>query len=278
MDLARVALPYFVPTYGSSDPVEIILKFLHILYRRSECYTFIIWISDPAILQLSSSITLHPGWRNNDIVLLPTHHTSKLYRSLTSQKFWNDIPNIVGLKRKYDGEILASNEIRVFTVLPYYSKRRLRKSQELDVWLVKEKRFVYGRPIFFNKFITFNGAPLVAGIYWKEPFFIFGNIENPYVDGLDWRLLGLCTKQLNFTLALKRTKQYGRIDGTNGTWTGIMGLLRNNEIDLGVGGVAMYSKLMEAFGFTKPYYTDSFSFISPISHKASSTWNSVIFQ
>lgn len=276
LDLKASWKNYFNSVYNTSDPAEVILKFLHTLYRRSECYTFVIWITDPKILEFTKVTTINPGWRENDIVILPTHHTTKLYRSLTSQTFWNDIPNIIGLKRKYDGQILTSNEIRVYTVIPYYSQRRLRKSQELDIWSVNDRRFIFNRPLFFDRFTTFNGAPLKVGVYWKEPFIIWGDAENPYMDGLDWRLLGLCVKRLNFSVILKHTRSYGR--PLEQGWTGMMGYLRSDQINFGIGGVVMYSERMTAFGFTKPYYTDSFAFISPISTNASSTWNALIFQ
>ncbi|CAL8070757.1 unnamed protein product [Orchesella dallaii] len=274
LDFSTRHLPKLRSQYETKDAGETLLKFLHILYRKSRCYTFIIWISDPRILQTHSLNVVHPGWRENDVVILATQHITRRYRSLIGARFWNEIPNIVALKRRYDEETIT-NEVRVFTVIPYFDRER-KKSQELDVWLVKQNQFLHNRTLFFDKFKSFYLAPLRVAQYWKVPFLIWGSYANPFMDGLDWRLLQMCRKALNFTYVFQNVHNYGRMD-RNGTWVrGMMKLLRNDEVDIGIGGVAMYSELMEAFGFTRSYYTDSFNFISPINEVQEGTLRAIL--
>ena len=160
----------------------------------SRCYTFLIWLTDPRILYPEKA-HLHPGWRYDDVVIFAAHHITKRYKQLIELRFWKEIPNILGLKRKG----IKTRNVNVFTVLPYYTNAR-RKSHEIDVWLVKNRAFQQNTSLLWDKFTSFNKAHLRTTILWKSPFLIWGDSENPYFDGLDWRLISLIRRRLKFTL------------------------------------------------------------------------------
>lgn len=154
--------------YGTnaSEPEDIIHSVLHHLYRRGKCYIFYVWLTDPRILYPDKNTHHHPGWRKSDHVILLVHHITKRYRTMINLRIWNQIPNIVGLKRnKPEFTGLAVN---IFTVIPYYRNGR-RKSQEMDVWLVKEKLFLKNNNLFPEKFKNLHKASLSLGLLWKEP-------------------------------------------------------------------------------------------------------------
>jgi hypothetical protein len=158
--------------------------------------------------------------------------------------------------------------VNVFTVLPFFIDGK-RKSQEIEVWLVTEKKFVTERKLFFDRYRNLHGAMIQLGVLWKEPFFIWGNVEDPYMDGLDWRIFALCQKQLNFTFNVTSVSSTGRIDG-NGSWSGMMGLIADGSIDVGVGGIAVTSDRLQYFDFCRTYYTDSINFIVPHNRRSKS--------
>lgn len=97
-------------------------------------------------------------------------------------RIWNQIPNVVGLKRNKPE--LFGIAVNIFTVYPYFRNGR-RKSQEMDVYLVQERKFLKNTPLFPQKFHNLHHSPLALGILWKEPFFIWGNLQDPWLDGFD---------------------------------------------------------------------------------------------
>lgn len=262
LNLSENQLSALEERYGTRNPAEIIQNFLHILYRKRRCYTFEVWVKDPRILYpetVSNTNMYHPGWRRSDNVIIVAHHITKRYKTLISLRFWSLIPNIIGLKRNNYEDY---GTIKVFTVLPYY-KNGKSKSQEIDTWDGSRREFIRNTSnFFFDKFTNFYNASIVLGILWKEPFFIWGNKENPYLDGLDWRLFLLCQDNLNFSLSFKAVNTTGRKIGN--TWSGMLGNLADRSIDVGVGGISITSDRLRYFDFCRSYYTDSFNFISPL--------------
>jgi len=283
-------LPEFEIKYGTTDTTLILQKILHSLYRRYSCYLFIVWLKDPRILYPETSdytnpaYTFNPGWRQTDKVILVVHHITKRYKSLISLRFWDFIPKIIGVKR---GVKLDSNgigfEVRLFTVLPFLTNGK-RVSKEINTWLVKEKRFNnLDSELFIDRFRNLNMANIKLGVFWQEPFFIWGTIEDPYLDGLDWRIFKLCQKYLNFTFSLTIVNSTGRLiqyqdesnNSTNVAWTGMMKMISDGIVDVGLGGLPVTSERLSFFDFCRTYYTDSFVFISPHDHNPNSAINTL---
>jgi hypothetical protein len=262
VNLSTQTLENLKNIYGtnSSDPAEIVHSLLHILYRKGRCYTFYVWVKDPRILYPEAIASHHPGWRRYDKIVVIAHHINKKFNTLISLRLWTQIPNIIALKRNKDD--MKGVAVNIFTVLPYYRNGK-RKSQEIDVWLVQEQRFLKDDNLFFEKFNNLYNSSIIVGIVWKEPFFIWGNKQDPWLDGLDWRLFQLCKDKLNFALANVMSIQTSgqKIDGK---WTGLLGKLDNRSIDVGLGGLSVTADRRQYFDFCKVYYTDSYNFIAPL--------------
>jgi len=164
----------------------------------NRCYTFLIWLKDLRVLYPENA-HLHPGWRYEDVVVFTAHHISgKRYKDFIQRRFWREIPKIVGLKRRVTLFSRLRN-VYIFTVLPYYINGQS-KSNELDVWECNRKKFLKNATLVFDRFTSMNWATLNISILWKAPFIIYGDMENPYFDGLDWRLLMLAYKRLKFVI------------------------------------------------------------------------------
>ncbi|CAG7820410.1 unnamed protein product, partial [Allacma fusca] len=223
-------------TFGTAKQSSVLRSVLQLLYNRGKSgpnqhYTFIIWVSNPTILYTDSS-RLHPGWKRHDrVILVYPENFGLLSKDIPKLQFWKHIPYIVGLKQDH-----KYGNINVFTVYPYCGGKSI-CYENLDVWSVTEDRFYRGGlNIFPDKFTSFYGAPLSAGIIWKEPFFIWGSKLHPYLDGLDWRLSKLVEKKLNTTIMHVHNEKFGRLE--NNSWTGMFRYLSNGTIDFALGGIA----------------------------------------
>jgi len=67
----------------------------------------------------------------------------------------------------------------------------------------------------------------------------------------------------------------GELSGNlrNGSWTGVMGDIERGTTELGVGGISVNSERRVDFGFCRTYYTDSYSFISPLNTTQTNAWS-----
>lgn len=82
-------------------------------------------------------------------------------------------------------------------------------------------------------------------------------------QGIEIKLLNVLADALNFRykLVVPADKEWGR-KTSNGTWTGIIGLLAREEVDIGVCYLSVSSDRKEAVEFSEPYWNDQLTFVS----------------
>ncbi|XP_067682756.1 glutamate receptor ionotropic, kainate glr-3-like [Haliotis asinina] len=99
-----------------------------------------------------------------------------------------------------------------------------------------------------------NRTLIVGSLQWAP--FVIKRVENGSVkfDGLCIQLLQELAKQLNFsyTLVEPEDREWSRI--LNGSWTGLVKLLLNREVDMVVAPMAMTESRATAIDFTVPYF------------------------
>jgi len=249
-------------TDPEDGPVQQISGYLHKLYRLSRCYTFLVWIRDPNILY-PPGINIHPGWRSEDVVILAAHLPDSPMKS--TLRLWGAIPNILGLRRpRHSIEGGEGSRVSIFTVSPY-TKTGSPILNEVDFWLVHEGKFERNVPFLWDKFTSFEYSPIRFAILWKAPYYIFGDVNNPFVDGIDYRLLQLVSKHLHFTFNITTISSAGTSGRKfDGNWTGALHHLQTGQADLAVGGLSSSGQRLADFDFTTSYYADAYVFISPI--------------
>ncbi|XP_067682751.1 glutamate receptor ionotropic, kainate 5-like [Haliotis asinina] len=99
-----------------------------------------------------------------------------------------------------------------------------------------------------------NRTLIVGTLEWAP--FVVKRVENGSVrfDGLCIQLLQELAKQLNFSYRLvePKDKEWGRI--LNGSWTGLVKLLSNGEVDMIVAPMTMTESRATVIDFTVPYF------------------------
>ncbi|GFY61483.1 lig_chan-Glu_bd domain-containing protein [Trichonephila inaurata madagascariensis] len=92
----------------------------------------------------------------------------------------------------------------------------------------------------------------VAAVKLKTLFYI-ENIKNKIVlGGIDGKLLDCLAKKLNFEFEILSTHTGGSRH-SNGTWDGVIGLVRNGEADIGLGCLVFSQERFEVVDFSKSY-------------------------
>lgn len=89
--------------------------------------------------------------------------------------------------------------------------------------------------------------------------------------GFESRMWQLASEYLNFTIEWKRRvdRQFGA-QLENGSWSGMIAEIIDNQIDLAVGGLMTTSKRLDVVDFLYPHGRDKFTFVyPPISHSGS---------
>ncbi|XP_075676552.1 glutamate receptor-like [Dermatophagoides pteronyssinus] len=104
--------------------------------------------------------------------------------------------------------------------------------------------------------IGFNNAPPISNIYgWDESMQTYR-----HVYGIDPFVLNLLARYFNFTYQLiDYHRDYGLLL-SNGSWTGTIGRLSKNELDLGIGGFAVAYERLNVVKFLKPHLFDQHTF------------------
>ncbi|XP_067682752.1 probable glutamate receptor [Haliotis asinina] len=119
-------------------------------------------------------------------------------------------------------------------------------------------------PLYHVNSYGFHNRTLTVGIL-EWPLFVIKKVENGAVrfDGLCMQLLQELAKQLNFSYRLvePKDKEWGR--EVNGSWTGLVKLLINEEADMTVAPMAITESRATVIDFTVPYfYTNSVLILS----------------
>ncbi|XP_075678874.1 glutamate receptor ionotropic, kainate 1-like isoform X1 [Dermatophagoides pteronyssinus] len=89
--------------------------------------------------------------------------------------------------------------------------------------------------------------------------------------GFESRMWQLASEYFNFTIEWKRRvdRQFGA-QLENGSWSGMIAEIIDNQIDLAVGGLMTTSKRLDVVDFLYPHGRDKFTFVyPPISHSGS---------
>nr|XP_027201995.1 glutamate receptor ionotropic, kainate 4-like [Dermatophagoides pteronyssinus] len=97
--------------------------------------------------------------------------------------------------------------------------------------------------------IGFNNKPPITNIYgWDESMQTYRHIY-----GTDPFVLNLLARYFNFTYKLiDYHRDYGSLS-SNGSWTGTIGQLARNELDLGIGGYAITYERINVIKFLHPH-------------------------
>ncbi|XP_075676549.1 uncharacterized protein LOC113795952 isoform X3 [Dermatophagoides pteronyssinus] len=104
--------------------------------------------------------------------------------------------------------------------------------------------------------IGFNNKPPITNIYgWDESMQTYRHIY-----GTDPFVLNLLARYFNFTYQLiDYHRDYGSLS-SNGSWTGTIGQLARNELDLGIGGYAITYERINVIKFLHPHLFSQHTF------------------
>ncbi|XP_027202021.2 glutamate receptor ionotropic, kainate glr-3-like isoform X2 [Dermatophagoides pteronyssinus] len=105
--------------------------------------------------------------------------------------------------------------------------------------------------------VGFNvGVPFLRMSGWNETNHSYKNI-----DGIDSWILRILMEYYNITFQLNNCYgQYG-IKNENGTsWTGLIGKIVRNEIDIGIGGVMLSQERYDSINFLHSYWITHYTF------------------
>lgn len=89
-------------------------------------------------------------------------------------------------------------------------------------------------------------------------------VTEPYINencdsGLEWSIIDVLRDELEFDVEtfctdMNRGEPYG-----NGSWSGILGMLRDDQCDFVVGGFFPDYEVHDDFGVTKTYFQDAYT-------------------
>ncbi|XP_046568874.1 glutamate receptor ionotropic, kainate 2-like [Haliotis rubra] len=110
-------------------------------------------------------------------------------------------------------------------------------------------------PLYHANYDGFHNRTLIVGTLEWPPF-VIRKVENGSVkfDGLCIQLLQELAKQLNFsyTLVEPEDREWSRV--LNGSWTGLVKLLTDGEVDLVVAPMSVSHSRAAAIDFTVPFF------------------------
>ncbi|XP_067682753.1 glutamate receptor-like [Haliotis asinina] len=132
-------------------------------------------------------------------------------------------------------------------------------------------------PLYHVSRYGFHNRMLIVGTLEWAPF-VIKRMENGSVkfDGLCIQLLQELAKQLNFSYRLMepKDKEWGRV--LNGSWTGLVKLLSNEEADMVVAPMSMTDSRATVIDFTVPYFYANSALILSKQNPNSSKWMTLL--
>ncbi|KAH9422612.1 hypothetical protein DERP_003289 [Dermatophagoides pteronyssinus] len=108
-----------------------------------------------------------------------------------------------------------------------------------------------------SSLLNLQNQTLRIGINNDPPYTI---MDNNRLAGIDLTMIKLISMQFNFTINLVDCDGIFGSKLTNNTWTGMIGKLINNEIDIGIGGIMMTYERFNSLNFLYPYTSDQLTF------------------
>ncbi|XP_075677015.1 uncharacterized protein LOC113789023 isoform X2 [Dermatophagoides pteronyssinus] len=108
-----------------------------------------------------------------------------------------------------------------------------------------------------SSLLNLQNQTLRIGINNDPPYTI---MDNNRLAGIDLTMIKLISMQFNFTINLVDCDGIFGSKLTNNTWTGMIGKLINNEIDIGIGGIMMTYERFNSLNFLYPYTFDQLTF------------------
>ncbi|KAG5443708.1 Glutamate receptor ionotropic, delta-1 [Clonorchis sinensis] len=200
-------------------------------------------------------------------VFQPKHCTSKfasyLMRLFASQVYACDLTRV-----PYISDSKLDSTLWFFSVQTLYKSAQVgfvptvRIPTDKSATLTYTGSFIYQASgvsgVFANQFHSFHGALLRVGVIMDGLFVTNAikrvNCELTNVSGLGVEILDAMAARFNFTYVLMEPfdSQYGvAIDG--GNWTGLIGDLMNNRIDMAVGLLTLTKQRAEVVQFLGPF-------------------------
>ncbi|XP_055943509.1 probable glutamate receptor [Argiope bruennichi] len=98
---------------------------------------------------------------------------------------------------------------------------------------------------------------------WPQSLEFKKNLDgNPEISGFDGKFLQLILDNfgVDFELMIPPDEEFGR-KTTNGSWTGLIGMVQREEVDLSFGSLIMTSERKEAVSFSIPYTMTGMTFV-----------------
>ncbi|XP_045612798.2 ionotropic receptor 21a [Procambarus clarkii] len=131
----------------------------------------------------------------------------------------------------------------------------------------RKNRFTSQVVIFPDKFTDLRGAVLKVGTFEWKPFVFYerardGTVVSRY--GRDMGVVNILSQVINFTTQFKEPPagEYWGSDEENGTYSGFLGLLARNEVDLGVVDLYVTIVRVDILDYTLPYDNELSCFLA----------------
>ncbi|XP_046572367.1 glutamate receptor ionotropic, delta-1-like isoform X2 [Haliotis rubra] len=141
----------------------------------------------------------------------------------------------------------------------------------------KSGQMIVPDAIFPNKDYGFNKRKLQIVTILLYPFAMKNStLENDTYTGICLDLLQELASSFNFTYEVSEPAdgEYGRI--LNGSWTGVVGMLERQDIDMAVAPLTVTQEREKVMDFVYPYYYDTGAALYKLPDKMSKKWLTLI--
>ncbi|XP_069985349.1 glutamate receptor ionotropic, delta-2-like [Penaeus vannamei] len=223
-------------------------------WESSQCRGYVYLLQDLAPL-LHLADTRQDAWdfSGKFVVVAPTKaHLEELALSNCGRK----TENIAGIAKAS-----GKSEWGVYMNLLYWGAGVAR----INTW--KRGRFTLPLALFPDKLSNLRGVVLeVVTFEWEPSVFYYRNKDGRVLFryGTDIGVVNALSQVLNFTVAFKeppKGEYWGR-EEENGSWSGMMGKLSRNEVDIGVGDLYMTIVRVGILDYTAPYDSELSCFMA----------------
>ncbi|ROT78015.1 putative glutamate receptor 4 precursor [Penaeus vannamei] len=228
-------------------------------WESSQCRGYVYLLQDLAPL-LHLADTRQDAWdfSGKFVVVAPTKaHLEELALSNCGRK----TENIAGIAKVRSEERERRASGGVYMNLLYWGAGVAR----INTW--KRGRFTLPLALFPDKLSNLRGVVLeVVTFEWEPSVFYYRNKDGRVLFryGTDIGVVNALSQVLNFTVAFKeppKGEYWGR-EEENGSWSGMMGKLSRNEVDIGVGDLYMTIVRVGILDYTAPYDSELSCFMA----------------
>ncbi|XP_046375530.1 glutamate receptor 1-like [Haliotis rufescens] len=249
-----------------SDCIQKLLAQAHFLESNmsmAKATGFPQWLMVPSSGSVMDIAQSREPIKIDDVVFLEFTPCSKYYSPLNLENITKRLSSLerthvtaqAADKTEWIQKNATTSESPVQAKMQVLSKTHTGTHVETVGYIGRDETVELKHQLYHGSNYGFHNRTLIVGTLEWPPF-VIKRVENGFVSygGLCIQLLQELAKQLNFSFTLLEPgdREWSRV--LNGSWTGLVKLLTNEEVDLVVAPMAVSKSRSTVIDFTTPYF------------------------